>query len=242
MLRTIFFYPCIIISLIYASISYKIKTSFLCKKMNEKEKQIYIHKFTYNWSRFILKIAGAKVTVEGIDNIPNDKTILFVSNHQSNFDIPVLIGNIDVPKGFIAKKELESWPFISTWMKHIHCIFMDRSNMRKSAEAIVDGIKLLRSGYSMVVFPEGTRSKGGDIAEFKAGSFKLAIKSKCIIVPITINGTHKLLEANNNKIKSANIKLVIHDPIDVSTLPKEEINTLHETVKSIINKSYIRNK
>ena len=80
-----------------------------------------------------MKIAGAKVNVIGLENLPKDQTVLFVSNHQSNFDIPLLLSSIDIPKGFIAKKELENWPIISTWMKYINCIFMDRDNLRKSA-------------------------------------------------------------------------------------------------------------
>ena len=189
MLRTIVFYFFFILSLIWANIIYRIKIRFLDKKEDKSEKEAYIYKVTSSWARFILKIAGAKVTVKGEENIPKDDTVLFVSNHQSNFDIPLLMAYINVPKGFIGKKELESWPFIGTWMKYIHCVFMDRDNLRKSAEAIVDGIKLLRSGYSMVIFPEGTRSKGKPVDGFKAGSFKLATKSKRAIVPVTINGT-----------------------------------------------------
>ncbi len=238
MLRTLYFYPCIILSLMFANIFYRPKIHLLDKNNDKKQKENYIYKIVSKWSRFILKRAGAKVTVIGKENIPKDKTVLFVSNHQSNFDIPLLLGYIDVPKGFIAKKELENWPFISTWMKYIHCIFMDRSNIRKSAEAIVDSINLLKNNYSMVIFPEGTRSKGEPIAEFKAGSFKPALKSKCPIVPVTINGTYKLLEANNNKIKSADIELVIHKPIYVDALNKEEIDSLHDAVQSIITRSY----
>lgn len=238
MLRTLYFFPYIFLSLILANITYRPKISFLDKKEDKSEKENYIYKATSKWARSILNAAGAKVTIKGSENIPKDRTVLFVSNHQSNFDIPLLMGYIDVPKGFIGKKELESWPFIGTWMKLIHCIFMDRSNLRKSAESIVEGIKLLKSGYSMVIFPEGTRSKGGPVSEFKAGSFKLAIKSKCPIVPVTINGTYKLLEANNNKIKAADIELIIHEPIYVDNLSKEETDELHNKVYSVVSSGY----
>lgn len=177
----------------------------------------------------------------GLENIPKNQTVLFVSNHQSNFDIPLLMGAIDIPKGFIAKKELEKWPIISTWMKYLNCIFMDRDNLRKSAQSIVEGINLLKGGYSMVIFPEGTRSKGKPVEEFKAGSFKLATKSKCPIIPLTINGTYKLLEGNNNRVKGASIELVIHPPIYVSSLNKDELEVLPETVYSIVNSSYKNN-
>lgn len=237
MIRTVFFYLCMLISLLIASI-FRIKVKFLTSKADIAKRQEFIHKVTYIWSNFIMKVSGAKVNIVGLDNIPKDKTILFISNHQSNFDIPLLLSSIDIPKGFIAKKELANWPFISTWMKYMNCIFMDRDNLRKSAESIVEGINLLKSGYSMIIFPEGTRSKGKPVDEFKGGSFKLATKSKCPIVPLTINGTYKLLEANNNMIKGADIELIVHPPIDITALSKEELEALPETVHSIINSTY----
>lgn len=233
MVRTIYFYLCFVISLLFSSI-YRIKIKLLTNKGDLKGRRDYIHKISHSWAKFIINASGAKVNIIGLENIPKDQTVLFVSNHQSNFDIPLLLGTIDVPKGFIAKKELEKWPLISTWMKYINCIFMDRDNLRKSAASIVEGINLLKSGYSMVVFPSGHRSKGKSIDEFKSGSFKLATKSKCPIVPLTINGTYKLLEENNNRIKSATVELIIHPPIDVAKLNKDELENLPNNVHSII--------
>lgn len=234
-MRSFIFYPTIIIALIITNI-YRIKINSLTKKGDLKKRDEYIHKVTTKWAKFVMKLSGAKITIIGEENLPKDETVLFVANHQSNFDIPLIMSCIDVPKGFIAKKELETWPMISTWMKYLKCIFMDRSNLRKSAEAIVEGTKLLKSGYSMVIFPEGTRSKGEPVGEFKAGSFKLATKSKRQIVPVTIDGTYKLLEANKNWIKKADVKLIIHPPIDTTSLSKEETDNLHNTVRSIISK------
>ncbi|AOR24794.1 lysophospholipid acyltransferase family protein [Clostridium taeniosporum] len=239
MIRTIIFFIIIVFSLLLVSThTFKIKS--LEKKGKLEEKNKLIHKVTSNWAKFIMKASGAKINVIGLENIPKDETILFISNHQSNFDIPLLMSSIDVPKGFIAKKELETVPFISTWMKHINCVFIDRKNLRKSAEAIVQGIKILKSGYSMVIFPEGTRSKGKDIGDFKSGSFKLALKSKCVIVPLTINGTYKLLE-ETNRIKPSDIELIIHKPIYTKNLTKEEQEKLPNTVRTIICSRYKSN-
>ena len=117
----------------------------------------------------------------------------------------------------------------------MHCVFMDRANIRKSAEAIVEGINILKGGYSMVIFPEGTRSKGGPCHEFKAGSFKLATKSKALLIPVTIDGTYNLREANEKKrIKGASVDLIIHKPIDITTLSKEEIADLPKKIEKII--------
>lgn len=233
MLRTILFYPGIILSLIIAPLAL-IKIKYLEHKGKDKERTEAIFKITSFWAKYVMWLSGAKVKVFGEENIPKDEAVLFVGNHQSNFDIPLIISSIKVPKGFIAKKELEKWPGISMWMKYIRCVFMDRSNIRKSAEAIVQGIQTLKSGYSMVIFPEGTRSKGKPVAEFKAGSFKLALKSKVKIIPFTINGSYKLLEANGGKIKACPVEIYIHKPIDTTKLSKEEISELHTTVRNIV--------
>lgn len=232
MFRTILFFPGIILSLIISPIGL-IKVKYYEKKGNMKKREEAIHSITSLWARFVMKLAGAKVSVTGLENVPKDEAVLFVANHQSNFDIPLLMSQIDKPKGFIAKKELESWPLISLWMKYINCVFMDRDNMRKSAEAIVQGINILKSGFSMVIFPEGTRSKGGPSHEFKAGSFKLATKSKVKIIPVTIDGSYKLLE-ETGKIKKSNVNLTIHEAIDTTKLSKEELANLHETVEKIV--------
>lgn len=233
MFRTILFYPGIIISLIVSYLCL-IWVKFLELRGKDKERTQAIFKITSTWAKFVMWLSGAKVKVYGTENIPKDEAVLFVGNHQSNFDIPLLLSSIDVPRGFITKKELEKWPIISMWMRYINCIFMDRSNIRKSAEAIVQGIQILKKGYSMVIFPEGTRSKGKKVAEFKAGSFKLALKSKVKIIPVTINGSYKLLEANGGKIRPADVEVYFHKPIDVTNLSKEEIAELHNDVRNII--------
>jgi 1-acyl-sn-glycerol-3-phosphate acyltransferase len=209
------------------------KAEHLLKDGKTEEHAEFAYDTVRDWAHGVLKSAGAKVNVHGLENLP-DGNMLFVSNHQSNFDIPLLLAEIPVPKGFIAKKELAKVPFISSWMKQINCLFMDRSDMKQSMQIILEGIKLLKGGYSMVVFPEGTRSKGGPVAEFKAGSFKLAIKSKVPIVPITIDGTYKLLEGNGNRIKPAEINLYIHKPIDVTALNKDELADLHNAVRDVV--------
>ena len=164
-----------------------------------------------------------------------EQTLLVISNHQSYFDIPLLMSALPSPKGFISKKEIGSWPVVRIWMGKLKCVFMDRDNMRKSAEAIVDGINLLKDGHSMVIFPEGTRSKGGPSHEFKAGSFKLATKSLATVLPVTINGTYKLREINEKRrIKPGSINLIIHKPIHTASLSKEELTELPKRVENII--------
>ena len=233
MFRSLYFYPLAILAAFIAQLGL-FKAHYLERKNRTEDRTLLLYKITHWWANFVLKLSGCKVHVEGLENIPKDKAALFVANHQSNFDIPLLMSVIDTPKGFIAKKELENIPLLSKWMKYIQCVFMDRNNLRQSAESIVKGINILKSGYSMVIFPEGTRSKGGQHSDFKSGSFKLATKSKSLIVPVTIDGTYKVLEESNNKIKASNLKVIIHKPIDPTTLSKDQLNSLHEDVQNIV--------
>ncbi|HAG04943.1 MAG TPA: 1-acyl-sn-glycerol-3-phosphate acyltransferase [Lachnospiraceae bacterium] len=195
------------------------------------------------WGKRRLKAAGVKVEVKGAENIPDKKGILFVSNHQSDFDILVLLGYIPVEKGFVAKKELSKIPLLSRWMRTIHCLFIDRSDMKQQAKTIVDGIKLLKEGKNMVIFPEGTRSKGGPRHEFKAGSFRLATKSNAPIVPVSIDGSYKAFEANpHGYIRPCTVKLTIHKPIFTENLTKEELNELPKKVEQIVFSEVKENK
>ena len=191
-------------------------------------------------SQKLIKLSDSTVNVHGLENIP-EGPVLFVSNHQSNMDIAIIWGFIDKPKGFIAKKELKKLPLINKWITLAGSIYLDRENPRKSMEGILEGIKTLKNGHSLVVFPEGTRSRGDKMGEFKSGSFKLATKSKVPIVPLTIDGTYRVMEANKILIKPSNINFYVHKPIYTDKLSKEEIAKLPETVEHII-RSKLPNK
>lgn len=233
MLRTINWYAHFACSLI-AKIPTMYKVKSYAKNHSEKEVDEYVNKITSKWAMKHVKRSGADVKVYGLENIPKDKPVLFVSNHQGNFDIALFMSYIDKPKGYVAKSEIKKVPLLSTWMEYIHCVFMDRKNMKQSARAIVEGIQTLRSGHSMVIFPEGTRSKGDKMADLKAGSFKLATKAKVPIIPVTINGSYKLMEANNNMIKPAEVEMYIHPMIETINLSKEDEKDLHNKVQTII--------
>ena len=221
-------------------IIYQIRSLFslvhydLLMKMGKKEKAIKVlFKTTNSWAKSMIKATGAKVTVEGLENIPENETVLFVSNHQGNFDIPLLLGYLPISVGFVDKIELNKITIVRVWMERLHCVFMERDNPRQSLLTILKAIEYLKEGYSMVVFPEGKRSKGEEIGDFKAGSMKLALKSGVKIVPVTIEGTYKLME-EHNKIKSGDVYLTIHPAIDVTNLSNDEKKYLHETVKEKI--------
>lgn len=189
----------------------------------EKEGQIeqanlLIHQVSLNWAKSMVKATGSKVRVLGKEKIPANQAVLFVSNHQANFDIPLLLGYLDKPKGFIAKVELQKLPIVNVWMKKIQCVFINRKDVRQSLKAINKGIELLKNGHSMVIFPEGTRSKSSQMGEFKKGSLKLALKAQVPIVPITINGSYKIMEQDSYLIKPAEVEIIIGEPIYLGEL------------------------
>lgn len=235
MLRTIIWYIHFAVSL-----ALTIPQIFTAKKLKKSggfsKFADYVLMVTSTWADGQLKWAGVKVFVHGLDNIPADRTVLFVSNHQSNFDIPLFLCKIPGYKGFIAKIELKKVPAVNTWMEFLGCVFMDRNDLKQSVKCIIEGINILKSGVSMVVFPEGTRSKGNEMGEFKQGTFKLATKPGVPIVPVTVDGTYKIMEENKMKIKPAAVNIYIHPPIETKGLSGEEKASLPETVKEIIRK------
>ena len=233
MIRTIIWFIWFAISLII-SIPFIFRVNYLIKKNRIEESKKLIHKCTSLWAKSLLKVAGVNINVSGLENIPNDKTVLFIGNHQGNFDIPLLMAYIDKPKGFISKIEAKKIPIVVKWMELIHCVFMDRSTLKGSAGAIIEGIKVLKSGHSLVIFPEGTRSHQNQMGEFKHASFKLATKPGIPIVPVTIDGSYKIMEQNNNKIKPAQVKLTIHPMITTKGLSKEELENLPDQVAATI--------
>lgn len=168
--------------------------------------------FAHWWGRVVLAATGSKVTLRGVENVPPGPVVV-MGNHQSYFDIMLLLGYIDKPLAFIAKKELARFPLISQWIRYLGCLFLDRSNVRQAAVVFQNAVDKVQNGSSMVIFPEGTRSRSADINEFKKGSMKLPMRAKAPILPVSIEGTYKAFEGNGYRIGPAQIDLVILPPI-----------------------------
>ncbi|MCT4685804.1 lysophospholipid acyltransferase family protein [Vallitalea sp.] len=231
MIRTIFWFIAFWIYQVY-SLFNRFRYWYLGKLGNEEKQLQVLQKTTTKWAKNMVRFTGSKVIVEGVEDIP-DRNVLFVSNHQGNFDIPLLMGYIPRLKGFVAKVELEKLPIVSGWMKKLGCLFLDRSNPRQSLKVILKGIEELKKGQTLVIFPEGTRSKSNDMGDFKKGSLKLAIKSGVPIVPITINGSYKLLE-EKKRIRKSNVKIIVHPPIYMDDMSKEDKDNLITNVYNIV--------
>lgn len=208
-----------------------VKVKYLEKKDPQKAAQ-YAFKKVKEMTNHILKITKTDFQIYGEENIP-DEPCVFVANHQAIFDVFALLASMNQVTGFIAKKELSKLPLIPTWVRAIGTVFIDRSNAREGMKAINQGIENIKKGYSMVIFPEGTRSLNSAMGTMKKGSLKMAIKSEAPIVPVTIDGTYKVLEVGK-KVSGHTIKIMFHKPIETAGLSKEDQKNLTEQVQAIV--------
>ncbi|MDA8440940.1 MAG: lysophospholipid acyltransferase family protein [Peptococcaceae bacterium] len=222
MLRTIIWVIYVVLHTLYTLYHLLIVYIFGALGMREEQEE-RITKTAHDWGKALITVSGSKVEVSGTELIPQTKAVLFVSNHQSNMDIMLLLGYIPRGKGFVAKVELQKIPLVNTWMRKMHSVFLDRQNMRQSVQVMRQAIDLLKAGHSMVIFPEGTRSKSSHMGEFKRGSLSLAVKANVPIVPITIVDSFKILEGNKGfRIKPTHVKLLVSAPIYPAELPPEQ--------------------
>lgn len=232
-MRTLFWYVSFFGSLIGALP--KLWHADKLEKKGEADKcDAFVYKTVKKWMEGTIKRSGTTVEIIGKENLPTDQAVVYISNHQGNFDIPLLASSFNQLAGFVSKVEAKKIPFVADWMEKIHCVFLDRSDLKSAATAIFDGIKIVKEGHSLVIFPEGTRSKGDQIGEFKPASFKLATKSGAPIVPITIDGSYKIMEQNNSKIKPAHVTITVHPPVLTQNLSRAEMNALPEQIVKTI--------
>ncbi len=195
------------------------------------------HKIAKQMMSFPLYFMNYKITVEGKKNLPKDPGFSIYSNHTSMMDIPLLMQALyEYPVAFLAKKVVVKLPLIGKWTPALGCVSIDRTDARKGAEAIIQTIRNIKTGNTMVVFPEGTRTKvTGRLLPFKDGSFKVALKSKRPLVPVTI-----VKPKNFDNIKwpfRRNIKVVIHEALPYDEYRTKKSSDLSEHIKSIIEKA-----
>ncbi|WP_047381231.1 lysophospholipid acyltransferase family protein [Cetobacterium sp. ZWU0022] len=196
----------------------------------------------------LIKAAKIDLEVTYLDEkayrkLKREDGVVVVANHESNLDIPVLVTALDLPLGFVAKKEMESWPFYSMWMKMSKCIFLDRSNPREGIKSIKKAVDIVKQGYPTVIFPEGERTLTGKMGTFKKGSFKLATETNGIILPVTIDGTffvqsRKSIKINPNK----KVRVTVGKPIDLKKMYLENGKNISEIVQELVgNEKIVKN-
>lgn len=210
------------------------KVQWMNKHSSREKRDAYVEKIVTKWAKGLLFMAGAKVEVSGKENIPADRPCVFACNHQSFFDILVTLACLDKPHALLSKASIGKVPFIRLWMKELQCVFVDRDDMKAGIEAIKKMTDIVNNGYSAIIFPEGTRSKSGEIGEFKGGAFKIAQKTGAPIVPVALDGTYNLFEKNHHLIKSAKVKIHILPPIETAELSRAEFKELPEKTRAMV--------
>ena len=225
---------CIFLLIIFVLSLILFPIEWLIGRISPKAKDISSLRFVQFVFKVILFLSGVSTTVIGLENIPKDEPVVFIGNHRGFFDTVVSYSRMPRLTGFIAKKEMIGIPLLSQWM--------DRSNPREGLKTILSGVEQINNGISIVIFPEGTRNKGDGIMPFHGGSFKLADKSNCKIIPMVQNNTENVLEAHFPSIKRTHTVLEFGTPIDTAALDRDERKALPDTVHDLMLQIYEKNK
>lgn len=178
-------------------------------------------------------LAGVKLTVIGREKIPENEALLYVANHSGFFDIVMGLPLVKGQTAFISKKE-NKFPILTQYMNNTHGMFFDRNDMKQGMKVILDSIELVKRGISIFIFPEGTRTKTGELNPFKEGSFKIASKSGCKIVPVAITGTAAIFEDHLPWLKSGEVIIQFGDPFTISELMDDDKKFPGKYTQSII--------
>jgi 1-acyl-sn-glycerol-3-phosphate acyltransferase len=186
------------------------------------------------WSWLILRTGGIRVRVEGIENVNPHATAIYCLNHPSAMDIPILFVNLPVQFRFVAKRELFNYPFLGWHLRRSGHIAVDRGRPRAAMKSFGEAAAKVRSGVSLVMFPEGTRSRTGELLPFKAGTFHLAILSGAPVVPITMNGTRYVHQPDTYQVRAGQTEMIIHQPIPTAGLTLHDVDRLSAEVRERI--------
>lgn len=223
----------------------------ICKAMPQLKKELAkregeeipnrdgcIGEIAYKWSEYALNDAGVKITVNGTEKIPTDKPVLFVPNHQSYADIPVLLYALrGYPFGFVIRYTMAELPLIKNFVPHLGCVSIKQEDIRQSVSALNKTAENIKSGFSMLIFPEGRREFTNTPKPFKNGAFKIVQKTGVTIVPIYLHNSHLIFEANGMQVGSPDVTVTILDPIETAEMSRADIKVLNEKVFEAISKA-----
>ncbi len=201
-----------------------------------------VHKIAELWARSILAVSGIDVTVRGLAKLDSAKSYIFMSNHQSNFDIPVLLAHLPVQFRWLAKAELFKIPILSRSMRAAGYISINRFDQQSAFKSLEQAAAKIQAGVSVMIFPEGTRSYDGRIRPFKKGGFVLAINSGVPIVPVVIHGTFPIMPKGSLHINPGAVVLEIQTPIDTAGYSLESKDALIDRVRQVICESFQKGK
>ena len=240
MIRFIIAATFLVLFLLFSYILFFIE--WIVGKINKRAKDYSSLRIVQWGFRVILWIGGVKVTVIGKENMPDEAT-LYVGNHRSFFDILVLYVQCIGLTGFIAKDSMEKIPSLRVWMRYLYCLFLKRDDLKQGMKVILQAIDYVKSGVSICVFPEGTRNKGEELSmlPFKEGTFKIALKTGCPIVPISINNTAEIFENHIQKMRKTHVIVEYGKPIYPNDLSRDEQKHIGATCQKIIEETIKKN-
>ncbi len=215
---------------------------WLYEKVNKEKADLLTLRFVQWGFKVILSCSGLKTTVIGEENIP-DEPVLYIANHRSYFDIPLLYTRCKRLTGFISKKEMLKFPLLPHYMNRVYCLFLDRENPREGLKTILQAIEYVKQGVSITIFPEGTRNDGEELSmlPFHEGSFKIATKTGCAIIPVSINNSVDLFENHVPRMKPAHVIIEYGKPIYPKDLDKETAKHIGKYVQNIIQETINKN-
>ena len=183
------------------------------------------------WARGILRVCGIKVKVKGKSGLNPAVPRIYMVNHQSFFDIFILLAHLPVDFKFILKRELMRIPLLGPAMKGAKYIAIERDDPRKAVQSMNQAAQQIKQGASVLIFPEGTRSRDGRLQPFKKGGFSLAVKAGCDIVPVVIRGSARIASKGSLRIQKGWVEMHIESPVRVSGRTKRDVPRIMEQVR-----------
>ena len=208
--------------------------------MSWQEYKPFVDKQVRSWLSSMVDLAGVEFVAKGQDKIPLNGPVIYTPNHSGAFDIPAVILTAPVVPMFMAKKELLKLPIINKWMDVVDCVFVDRNNKNTARSSLQDAIDKVKTGRSLVIFPEGTRSKDGKMGEFRGGAMKVAMETGATVVPVLIEGSRERLEATSN-VTPGRVYVTFLDPIETKRLTKDDFYRMPSEIRSLLQAERDRN-
>lgn len=227
MIRTTYIFLWVVLTTIFWGLT-AIVISFFTRTGNP------VHIIARIWARGILFVSRIKVTVNGLANIDPAQSYVYMSNHQSNFDIPILLAYLPVQFRWLAKAELFKIPIFGRAMRGAGYVKIDRFNQKSAFESINEAAGKMKNGVSIMIFPEGTRSRDGHIRPFKKGGFIMALDAGVPIVPIVLKGTWTIMDKSSLRINTGDAFLNIEAPIATTDYTRENKDDLIKSVRAVI--------
>ena len=230
MIRTLWYYVVLVASTIVHATAAVVAGLF---RVRSRRGGVYDWAST-DWSRDILRAAGTPVIAEGLEHIPPDQPVMYASNHSSMFDIWALFATLPGSVRSVAKQELFRIPLLGGAMRAAGHIAIDRTLKMRAFEAYDDAARTIRRGFSAVVFPEGTRSRTGDLLPFKNAPFALAIAAQVPVVPVYVHHTFEILPKGRYLLHPRPIRLLVGQPIPTAGMTADDRDTLRERTRAQI--------